>query len=60
MSKAIQSALTGLAVAVVAGLVAFGVLGGEEADALQGILITAIAFGGTVGVRSARKPKGGE
>ena len=57
LSNKTQSALSGLVVAVITALVAFGVVGGEEAGAVQGVLLTAIAFAATVGIRSALPPK---
>ena len=57
MSSKMQSALSAVAVAVVTALVAFGVVGGEQAGAVQGVLLTVIAFAATVGIRSALPPK---
>lgn len=57
MSKKMQSALTGLVVAIFSALVSFGVLGGDEATTIQGVIVAAIAFGAAVGVRSALPPK---
>ncbi|NBT35619.1 MAG: hypothetical protein EBT03_08810 [Betaproteobacteria bacterium] len=57
MSKAQVSALSGLAVAVISALVSFGVVGGEKATVVQGVVLSAIAFLGTVAIRSARPPK---
>lgn len=57
MNQKVQSALTGLAVAVLAALVAFGVIGGNEADAIQGVVVAAITFAAAVFVRSARPPR---
>jgi len=57
MNKAQVSALSGLCVAILAALVSFGVLGGEEASVIQGVVVSAIAFLGTVAIRSARPPK---
>lgn len=51
------SALSGLIVAGVTALVAFGVLGGDQAEAIQGVLLSAIAFGAAVGIRSALPPR---
>ena len=57
MSSKMHSALSAVAVAVVTALVAFGVVGGEQASAIQGVLLTVIAFGATIGIRSALPPK---
>lgn len=57
MSKQMQSALTGLVVAIFSALVTFGVLGGEAASTIQGVVVAAIAFAATVGIRSALPPK---
>jgi asparagine N-glycosylation enzyme membrane subunit Stt3 len=54
MTKAQVSALSGVVVAVVSVLVSRGVLGGETADNVQTVLSALIAFGATVGIRSAR------
>ena len=59
MSDALQSALSGVVVAVITALVAAGVLGGADADAVQTVVLALLAFGGTVGVRSARGPRKG-
>ena len=55
MSKASISALSGVVVSVLSVLVARGVLGGQTADDVQSIALAVIAFGATVGIRSARK-----
>lgn len=57
MSKQVQSAVFGLVAAVITALVAFGVLGGEQADAAQGIASALISFGAAVGIRSALPPR---
>lgn len=57
MTEQVQSALSGLVVAIVILLVAFGVIGGEQADAVQGVLLAAVGFFATVGIRSARGPR---
>jgi branched-subunit amino acid transport protein len=57
MSKQVQSALSGLIVAVLAALVAFGVVGGEQASAVQGVVLAVIPFVAAVFIHSARKPK---
>lgn len=55
MSKAQASALSGLAVSIVTVLVSRGIIGGSTASDIQSIVLAAIAFAGTVGIRSARK-----
>ena len=55
MSKAQASALSVLAVAIVTVLVSRGVITGETASDVQSVILAAIAFGATVGIRSARK-----
>jgi branched-subunit amino acid transport protein len=57
MTSKMQAALSAVAVAVVTALVAFGVVGGEQASAVQGVLLTVIAFVATIGIRSALPPK---
>lgn len=57
MNKQAQSAAAGLVVAVLSVLVARGVIGGETASQVQTIALAVIAFGATVGIRSARRPK---
>ena len=54
MSKAQVSALSGVVVAVVSILVSRGVLGGHTASDVQTVLAALVAFGATVGIRSAR------
>lgn len=51
------SAIDGLVVAGITALVAFGALGGDQAEAIQGVVLSAIAFGATVGIRSALPPR---
>jgi hypothetical protein len=43
--------------AVLAALVSFGVVGGSKANAVQGVIVSVIAFAAAVGVRSALPPK---
>lgn len=57
MSKQATSALSGLVVAIFTALVAFGVIGGEQASVVQGVILAAVSFAATVGIRSARAPK---
>lgn len=57
MSKQAQSALSGVVVAVLSVCVARGWLGGETAGQIQTVALAAIAFGATVAIRSARRPK---
>jgi len=54
MSKAQASALSGIVVAVISVLVSSGVITGHTATNAQTILTALIAFGATVGIRSAR------
>jgi len=54
MSKQITSAVCGLAVSIITALVAFGVLGGEKANIIQGVVLSAISLIGVVAIRSAR------
>lgn len=57
MSNKATSALSGLVVAIFTALVAFGVIGGEQASVIQGVVIAAVSFAATVGIRSALPPK---
>lgn len=57
MTKQMKSALSGLIVAVLSALVAFGVIGGEQATAIQGVVLAGITFVATVGIHSALPPK---
>lgn len=57
MTKKMKSALSGLVVAVISALVAFGVIGGEQASAIQGVIVASISFVAAVGIRSALPPK---
>lgn len=57
LTKQMKSALSGLVVAVITALVAFGVIGGEQASAIQGVIVAAISFVAAVGIRSALPPK---
>lgn len=57
MSKQVRSALEGLVIAGLTALVAFGVIGGDQATAAQGVLLAGITFVAAVGIRSARPPK---
>lgn len=57
MSKQVRSALEGLVIAALTALVAFGVIGGDQATAAQGVLLAGITFVAAVGIRSARTPK---
>ena len=54
MSKSQISALGGVAVAILTILVSRGILGGQTATEAQTVLTALIAFGATVGIRSAR------
>lgn len=55
MSKAQLSVVNGVVVSVLAALVAFGVVGGVKADAVQGIILSVIPLVSAVAIRSARK-----
>ena len=57
LTKARLSAINGVVMAVLAALVSFGVVGGNKANAVQGIIVSVIAFAAAVGVRSALPPK---
>jgi hypothetical protein len=57
MSKQATSALSGLVVAIFTALVSFGVIGGDQATVVQGVVIAAVSFAATVGIHSARAPK---
>lgn len=54
MTKAQISALSGVVVAILSVLVSRGVFGGETANDIQSVVTALIAFGATVGIRSAR------
>lgn len=58
MSDQLRSAITGLALAVLTLLVSLGVLGSDQVDTWQAVVIAVVTLAGTVGVRSARPPKG--
>ena len=57
VSDRVQSAIKGVIAAVLAALIAFGVLGGDSADAVQGVALAVLALVSVVGVRSALPPK---
>lgn len=55
LNKQLQSSLSGLVIAIVTVLVSRGVIGGQTASDIQTVALAVIAFGATVGVRSARR-----
>lgn len=55
MSKSTASALSGLVMAAASALVASGVLSNETVAIWQPVVVAAITFAATVGIRSARK-----
>lgn len=57
MSQNVQSAITGLALAVLTLLVSLGVIGPDKVDAWQAVVIALVTLVATVGVRSALPPK---
>ena len=57
MNQKVQAAASALVVAAISALVAFGVLGGEQSGAIQGVALAAIAFIASFGIRSALPPK---
>lgn len=57
MSQNVQSAITGLALAVLTLLVSLGVIGQDKVDAWQAVVIALVTLVATVGVRSALPPK---
>lgn len=57
LTKAQAAAASGLAVAALNALVAFGALGGEKADALQGAIVAAVTFLAAFAIRSGRPAK---
>ena len=54
MNKAQASALGGVVVAVLSVAVTQGWLGGDSATQIQSVVTAVLAFGATVGIRSAR------
>lgn len=57
MNSATQSAITGLSLAVLTLLVSLGVIGPDNVDTWQAVVIAVVTLVGTVGVRSALPPK---
>lgn len=57
MSDQLRSAITGLALAVLTLLVSLGVIGPDQVDTWQAVVIAAVTLVATVGVRSALPPK---
>lgn len=57
MSDQLRSAITGLALAALTLLVSLGVIGPDQVDAWQAVVLAAVTLIATVGVRSALPPK---
>lgn len=57
MSDQLRSAITGLALAALTLLVSLGVIGPDQVDAWQAVVLAAVTLIGVVGVRSALPPK---
>ena len=57
MSDQTRSAITGLSLAVLTLLVSLGVIGPDQVDTWQAVVIAAVTLVATVGVRSALPPK---
>ena len=57
MSQQVQSAITGVTLAVLTLLVSLGVIGPDKVDAWQAVVIAIVTLVATVGVRSALPPK---
>ena len=57
MSQQVQSAITGVTLAVLTLLVSLGVLGADQVDTWQAVVIAVVTLIATVGVRSALPPK---
>lgn len=57
MSDQLRSAITGLALAILTLLVSLGVIGPDQVDAWQAVVLAAVTLIGVVGVRSALPPK---
>ena len=53
MSQQVQSAITGVTLAVLTLLVSLGVIGPDKVDAWQAVVIAVVTLAATVGVRSA-------
>jgi len=57
VSDQTRSAITGLSLAVLTLLVSLGVIGPDQVDAWQAVVLAAVTLIATVGVRSALPPK---
>lgn len=57
MSSQVQSAVTGVTLAVLTLLVSLGVIGPDQVDTWQAVVIAAVTLIGVVGVRSVLPPK---
>ena len=57
MSDALRSAIIGVSLAVLTLLVSLGVIGPDQVDAWQAVVVAVVTLVGTVGVRSALPPK---
>lgn len=57
MSSKVQSAATGLSLAVLTLLVSLGVIGPDQVDTWQAVVIAVVTLVATVGVRSVLPPK---
>lgn len=57
MSDAVRSAIVGLSLAVLTLLVSLGVIGPDNVDTWQAVVVAVVTLIGTVGVRSALPPK---
>lgn len=57
MSDQLRSAITGVTLAVLTLLVSLGVIGPDQVDTWQAVVIAVVTLIATVGVRSALPPK---
>lgn len=57
MSDQVRSAIVGLSLAVLTLLVSLGVIGPDNVDTWQAVVVAVVTLIGTVGVRSALPPK---
>lgn len=57
MSDQVRSAIIGLSLAVLTLLVSLGVIGPDNVDTWQAVVVAVVTLIGTVGVRSALPPK---
>jgi hypothetical protein len=56
MSQKTISAIQGIVVAVISALVTFGVLGGDQASAIQAVIVSGITLAAALGIHSVRPP----